>query len=174
MIPFPDKKYSVIYADPPWEHAIDTKGNFRPLHYQRMKTQEICSLDVQSLSDKDSVLYLWTTCPHLLDGLEVMKAWGFTYKSQLIWVKKSIGLGHWVRNQHEILLIGNHGNMSPPEQSKRISSVFDCRNGRHSEKPKEIRHRITEMFPTQAKIELFARPDWTDYERGWDFWGNEV
>lgn len=176
MISFPDKKYDIIYADPPWRHDSDKKGNVRPLHYPRMSQKEICMLPIHQIRQNDCILYLWTTAPHTADAIDVIDKWGFKYKSQFVWVKDKIGLGYWARNQHELLLIGTCGKVSPPEPSLRISSVFEYKRGRHSEKPLQIRNHIDTMFPDKSKIELFARPlpMLKGINDGWDYWGDEV
>jgi len=161
--------YEVIYADPPWRYSF-SKSDSRKIEnqYPTMTVKEICELKVPSA--KDSVLYLWTTAPKLIEGLQVMKAWGFTYKSQAIWDKEVIGMGYWFRGQHEILLVGTKGNFSPPPSELRKSSVFRFKRSLHSKKPDEIRNLITSWFPDKTKLEMFARtaPD------GWNVWGNEV
>ena len=170
MIPFPNKKYDIIYADPPWQLRIDKKGGLRKLHYPRMTLKEICDLDIGSICNSNVRLYLWTTAPQLYDSMKVIDAWGFTYKSNMVWDEELIGLGYWFRNQHEQLLVATKGKARPPHNSIRFSSVFKCKRGRHSKKPDEIRDRISRMFPDESKIELFARERF----EGWDAWGNEV
>jgi N6-adenosine-specific RNA methylase IME4 len=133
-----------------------------------MTQKELCAMEVPSADN--SVLYLWTTAPKLLEGLEVMSAWGFTYKSQAVWDKQKIGMGYWFRGQHEILLVGTKGKFSPPEQKHRRSSVFEFARGKHSKKPDEIRELIKEWFPDVDRVELFCRYPTV----GWDVWGNEV
>ena len=169
MIPFPDKKYQVIYADPPWNYSF-SKSNNRNIenHYPTMPLWDIKELVFPV--DNNAVLYLWATAPKLVEALEVMSAWGFEYKTHGIWDKEIIGMGYWFRGQHELLLVGVRGKFSPPEQSKRISSVYREKRGRHSKKPDNIRQLIHSWYPDKNKIELFARQK-TD---GWDVWGNEV
>lgn len=161
--------YEVIYADPPWRYSF-SKSNSRKIEnqYPTMTTKEICELKVPSADN--SVLYLWTTAPKLIEGLQVMKAWGFTYKSQAIWDKEVIGMGYWFRGQHEILLVGTKGNFSPPPSELRKSSVFRFKRNLHSKKPDEIRELIASWFPNNSKLELFAR----QAPKGWNVWGNEV
>lgn len=161
--------YEVIYADPPWRYdfipvAKDKVEN----HYSTMPTPEICALQFNIA--KNAVLYLWVTAPKLPDGLEVMKAWGFTYKTQMVWDKGSPAYGYWFRGQHEILLVGTRGKFSPPGKYERIPSVWrETRTG-HSVKPKGIRDLIKQWFPHAKRLEVFAR----DLAEGWDCWGNEV
>jgi len=169
LYPFPDKAYQVIYADPPWRYNF-SKSKSRQIEnqYQTMTLEDIKSLDVPT--DKNCVLYLWATAPKLLEALEVMRAWGFKYKTQAIWDKKIIGMGYWFRGQHEILLVGTKGNFSPPPQNGRVSSVIVEKRTRHSKKPDKVRDLISSWFPNALKIELFARQS----SEGWDVWGDEI
>ena len=161
--------YDVIYADPPWRYSF-SKSDSRKIenHYPTMTLSEICNLDVPA--NDNAVLYLWTTAPKLLEGLEVLKCWGFEYKSQAVWDKKRQGMGFWFRGQHEILLVGTKGKFSPPEPTKRKPSVFSFVRGKHSKKPDEIRDLIVEWFPSAKRLEMFCRTP----ANGWDVWGNEV
>ena len=169
MIPFPDKKYQVILADPPWRYGF-SKSSSRKVenHYDTMKLKDIMELKVPA--DSKCVLYLWATAPKLLEALKVMTAWGFQYKTNAVWDKKLMGMGYWFRGRHELLLIGTKGKISPPEPSKRVPSVLEYVRTKHSKKPVEVREMINEWFPNFKKIELFAR----ERISGWDAWGLEV
>ncbi len=163
------KKYQIIYADPPWRYDFsNTKNREIENHYATLTLNDIKALDVPC--DTNCILYLWATAPKLLEALEVMKAWGFTYKTQAIWDKGMIGMGYWWRGQHEILMVGVKGKMSPPEQSRRESSIYNEKRTRHSKKPKHYKEFISRAYPDLNKIELFAR----EKTPGWDVWGNEV
>jgi N6-adenosine-specific RNA methylase IME4 len=121
-----------------------------------------------------AVCFLWAVNPLLPEALQVLAAWGFQYKSNLVWDKTLQGLGYWVRGQHEILLIGVRGKFPTPPQGKRLSSVYRCKRGRHSEKPLFIREYLTDVYPKLNKLELFARPDLFRAQHeaaGWRFWG---
>lgn len=170
MIPFPNKKYQIIYADPPWQYNKGAVPPNRKMenHYPTMPTKEILALKVPA--SKDCVLYLWVTYPFLPEGLNVISSWGFTYKSCLVWDKEIIGCGYWFRGQHELLLVGVRGKVKPPPNSLRISSVYRERRTKHSQKPRKIRTLISTWYPDKNKIELFARQQ----TPGWDVWGNEV
>lgn len=161
------KKYQVIYADPPWRYDF-SKSDSRKIEnqYPTMSIQEICDLKIPC--EDNSVLYLWGTAPKLPEALQVMKSWGFTYKSQAMWDKETMGMGYWFRGQHEILLVGVKGKFSPPKLKK--PSVFRYKRSKHSKKPNEIRDYIAEAFKDNTKVELFARQK----ADGWDSWGNEV
>jgi N6-adenosine-specific RNA methylase IME4 len=141
-----------------------------------MSLDEIKALDVASIAAKDSVLFLWATQPALDRALDVMKAWGFTYKSGVVWEKTNaegsprLGTGYWFRNQHEQLLVGMRGGVPAPAPGVQWPSIIKAPVGRHSEKP-EIFYRLIEAyFPNLPKIELFARTR----RPGWYAWGNEV
>ena len=133
-------KYNIIYADPPWRYDHGTPGREIENHYPTMTDEEICALDVPVA--KDAILYLWATAPRLESGLDVMKAWGFKYKSQAVWDKVVMGMGFWFRGQHEILMVGVRGKVHPPKQADRVSSVIRVKRGRHSSKPDQVRAMI--------------------------------
>ena len=128
------KKYQIIYADPPWryEHPVSNSRKIEN-QYPTMELEEIKRLSVPA--EENSVLFLWATAPKLLEGLEVMKDWGFNYRSCLVWDKQVLGMGYWFRNQHELLLVGIKGKFSPPPPSQRISSILKEKRGAHSHKP---------------------------------------
>lgn len=166
-----NKKYQIIYADPPWRYDF-SKDNADKIevHYPTMELKDIKDLVYKLPIDENAVLYLWATAPKLIEALEVMKAWGFTYKTQAVWDKTWIGMGYWFRGQHEILLVGVKGKFSPPKSTERESSIYREKKGKHSEKPTYFRNLISKQFSTQNKLELFARQK----TEGWDVWGNEV
>jgi len=118
----------------------------------------------------DCVLFLWATTPMLPEALEVMKAWGFEYKSACVWYKTKMGTGYWFRDQSEHLLLGVKGKVPAPEPDKRYSSIITARQGAHSAKPFAFREMIEELFPNLPRIEMFARERF----EGWDCWGNEA
>ena len=178
--PLPDKKYDIIYADPPWQYDQKlNKGQYAgdkaSYHYQTMDTDSICRIPVKEIRDENSLLFLWVSSPHLLDGIKVGEAWGFKYITVgFVWDKQMVVTGHYTMTQCEMCLIFRNGSIPKPLGKRNIRQLLSVKRGKHSQKPTEVRERITEMFPTQAKIELFARPNIFDYDRGWDFWGNEV
>jgi N6-adenosine-specific RNA methylase IME4 len=114
----PDKRYGVILADPPWrfEPYSRVTGMDRAAdnHYPTSPLDEIKALSVKGIAATDSVLFLWATVPMLPQALDVMAAWGFAYKSSLAWAKDHVGTGYWVRNKHELLLIGTRGSVPAP------------------------------------------------------------
>jgi N6-adenosine-specific RNA methylase IME4 len=169
-----DRRYPIIYADPPWEfHVYDRdSGSTRcpEAHYPTMPTEDICAMPVEEIATPDAVLFLWTTAPKLPESLRVIEAWGFKYVTHMVWVKHAAGLGYWVRNQHELLIIGSRGNMRSPPGSARPASVIQATRREHSRKPDEAYEMIEGMFPDLPKIELFAR----NARKGWAAWGNQA
>jgi N6-adenosine-specific RNA methylase IME4 len=166
-----ETKYHIIYADPPWRYDFAaTENRAIENQYPTMKLDEIKALPVPEITTDDAVLYLWATAPKLPQALEVMNAWGFTYKTNAVWVKDKIGMGYWWRNQHELLLVGTRCSFSPPSEDLRLSSVFFEPRTAHSMKPDAIADAIAGMFLNLSKIELFSRQP----REGWAAWGNEI
>ena len=168
-IPPPSGAYNVIYADPPWEYEFSMSDRGHPKKfYGTMTLEEICEFKVPS--SEDSVLFLWTTNPKLKDALQVMSAWEFEYRTNLVWVKDRIGTGYYFRGQHELLLIGKKGDFKPPLESNRPPSVLSAKRQDHSKKPDEVYELIERMYPSHSYLELFARTK----RKGWESWGNEI
>ena len=162
-------KYPVVLADPPWKFDNESSSSRRATNqYPCMETDEIMKLS-PPVADQ-AVLYLWATSAHLPDALRVMAAWGFEYKANVVWVKDSIGTGWWVRNRHELLLIGSRGEMPTPLPAGRPDSVIEAPRGEHSEKPVAAYEMIEHAYPGCAYLELFARSK----RDGWDSWGYEA
>ena len=172
-IEVPKEEFDIIYADPPWEYdfSIDYSRSI-PAHYPTLSLGEISSyLRVKKIETaKNAVLFLWVTNPKLEEAFEVIKTWGFEYKTNFVWVKDKIGMGYWNRNQHELLLIATKGNPNPPDPEKRISSVIEAERKEHSEKPEIFYQIIEKMFPHAKRIELFAR----NKRSGWEAVGLEI
>lgn len=164
--------YGVILADPPWRFEprsrITGMDRAADNHYATMTTDEIKALLIPAA--QDCVLFLCATAPMLPHALEVMTAWGFTYRTHVVWVKDRIGTGYWVRNQHELLLIGVRGEVPAPAPGDQPVSVTFAPVTRHSSKPATFVEMIERMFPNVPRIELFAR----GRRLGWDVWGNEA
>jgi N6-adenosine-specific RNA methylase IME4 len=166
------KLYGVIYADPPWDLAPYSRetGMDRAAanHYPTMTLDAIKAIKVPAA--RDAVLFLWATAPMLPQALDVMAAWGFTYKSHCVWLKDRIGLGYWFRSKHELLLVGTRGNIPAPAPGEQMDSVIACAARRHSEKPAAFAELIDGYFPTLEGLEMFARGP----RLGWAVWGAEV
>jgi N6-adenosine-specific RNA methylase IME4/ParB-like chromosome segregation protein Spo0J len=173
--PFPsDRRYAVLYADPPWHFEVynEESGIERAAgnHYPTMSLDEICAMPILNLASPDAALFMWTTAPHLRESFDVLVAWGFEYKTNIVWVKDKIGLGYFVRNQHELLLVATRGDMPSPSPANRPPSVISAPRREHSRKPDEAYALIEAMYPALPKLELFAR----QRRPGWDVWGNET
>ena len=174
IIALPEKRYGVIYADPPWRfepYNRDT-GMDRAAdnHYPTEQLDRIKSVDIASISADDCVLFLWATAPMLPQALEVMVHWGFEYKSHFVWAKDRLGTGYWNRNKHELLLVGVRGDIPAPAPGTQWESVIVAPVGVHSEKPEEAYELIDDYFPKLPKIELYARAK----RSGWSSWGAEA
>ena len=178
----PNKKYKIIYADPPWKYSSDPKSKrgiwgLAQDHYKSMTPKELKELPIKDLADKDSICFMWATFPILPQCIEILESWGFTYKTvAFVWVKqnkagteiKKYGLGWYTRSNCEIVLIGRRGKFD--RQSAKVQQVVLSPIGVHSKKPDEVRERILELCGDLPRIELFAR----EKVKGWDAWGNEV
>lgn len=161
------RKYRTILADPPWQrNQTGVRGASR--HYALMPRNDIKRMPVADLADDKCHLYLW--CPNGLieDALEVIKAWGFSYRSMLVWVKPKLGLGVYIRNAHETCLFATRGK-APVKFHAQPSFMF-CAQQDHSHKPEE-QFAIIERLSDGPYLELFARR--RQSER-WDVWGNEI
>ena len=163
--------YPVIYADPPWLYDF-TLSETRAIenHYPTMTLDEICALPVSGVAASDAVLFLWATSPKLPEAFRVLEAWGFTYKTCMVWVKDKIGMGYYARQKHELLLIATRGNIPTPAPSDRPPSVIEATRLEHSAKPIEFYEAIERMYPTLERLELFSRSP----RHGWAVWGNQA
>jgi N6-adenosine-specific RNA methylase IME4 len=173
------KKYKVLYADPPWHwQARSPKGDDRNAsqHYNVMSLDGIKQMrpQIDAWSDKDCVLLMWATMPMLPQALEVMTAWGYRYKTcGFTWLKINSdgapfsGLGYWTRANAELCLLGTRGN--PTRKAKDVPQAVMAARGRHSAKPAEIRKRIERLLDGPY-LELFAR----ERADGWDSYGEEL
>ena len=167
------KRYQIIVADPPWKFSSNSKarpGRNAMRHYPCMPDAEIAAMPVRDWAEKDAILFLWITAPMLERALPIVSAWGFKYKSQLVWVKHKIGTGFWARNRHELVLIGTRGRFECPRPAPFNDSVIEAKARQHSRKPGALQHRIDQVWPEHSKLELFARTT----RPGWDAWGNQV
>jgi N6-adenosine-specific RNA methylase IME4 len=173
--------YSVIYADPPWSYRDKRDGNDRNAgsasnQYSTMSPQDIKELPIGELASDNCMLFMWATFPNLQEALNVIKAWGFVYKTQAFtWIKTNrksgtpfFGIGYYTKSNCEVCLLGVKGK--PIKISDSVSSVVISPLRRHSQKPDEVRDRIVQLCGDVPRIELFARVK-TD---GWEVWGDEV
>jgi N6-adenosine-specific RNA methylase IME4 len=163
---------SVLLADPPWryEHCEDEDGRSIEKQYPTLTLDKICAWDIDAICTRDAVLFLWVTSPKLAEGMHVLDAWGFTYRTCMVWVKDRIGMGYYARQRHELLLIGTKGSVAVPAAGDRPDSVIEAPRGKHSAKPTIAYEIIERMYPRLAKGELFARSK----REEWLSWGYEA
>jgi N6-adenosine-specific RNA methylase IME4 len=167
------RRYPIIYADPPWRYEnppMGDTGRSIENHYPTMTLDEIAALPVTYLATDDALLYLWATAPKLAECMTIIEAWGFEYRTCLVWDKELIGMGYYARNQHELLLVCRRGEFPTPESGTQPSSVYRERRGDHSAKPTFYYEMIEYCYPGVPKIELFARTT----REGWAAWGNQA
>lgn len=168
-------KFVVLYADPPWRYENPPMGGSNRSienQYPTMDLAEICALPIGEIAHDNAVLFLWATNPKLRECMDVLDAWEFVYRTEMVWVKEDIGMGYHVREQHEGLLIAKRGELPPPRPEDRPSSVATAPRLEHSAKPPLFYDLIDRMYPDVRKIELFGRgavgrPLWTT-------WGNQA
>jgi len=169
-----DKKFRVLYADPAWSY--NDKQDTSQLggaakHYDTMSIYQLQQLPVNSISEKDAVLFLWVTSPLLEDAFKVINAWGFKYKTSFIWDKIKHNMGHYNSVRHEILLVCTKGSCTP-DNVKLYDSVQSIeRNNTHSEKPIEFLNIIDDLYTYGNKLEMFCREI---KKEKWFGWGNEI
>ncbi|MDD2944159.1 MAG: MT-A70 family methyltransferase [bacterium] len=144
--------FSVVYADPPWNYMGEMA-----VGYPCMSVQEICDMPISEICADDAVVIMWCSSSLLPDALQVMNAWGFTFKTSAVWDKNVTGQGAYFRQAHEVLMIGIKGNVPEVPYSARPSSVLKYPRLEHSRKPLELYQLIDDMYPELNKIELFCR-----------------
>ena len=187
MIPFPEKKYNIIYADPPWKYVMGGDKN-QSKYYDCMGTNDIGKLPVQNISDENCILFMWVTFPILDVSFKVIKDWGFKYSTcAFVWVKtpKNFqkdqisflpednfasfwGLGYWTRSNAEICLLAKKGSIE--RKSRSVHQLIYDPIREHSRKPDCTRDKIIQLVGDLPRIELFARQK----HDGWDAWGNQI
>ena len=175
---FPNKKYNIIYDDPPWSYKDKALAGNRGANckYPTQSKDWIDNLPVASLADTNCALFLWVTMPKLNEVWELISKWGFTYKTvAFTWVKRNKlspswfwGMGNWTRANAELCLLATKGK--PKRIAANVHSIIATPIEKHSKKPDEVRNRIVQLLGDIPRIELFAREE----TKGWDCWGNEV
>jgi N6-adenosine-specific RNA methylase IME4 len=185
----PNKKYDVIYADPPWDYngklqfdkssaSVDKIDVSRKIFissasfkYPTLKLNELKKLALGEIAKEDCLLFMWTSNPHLAQAIELGEAWGFEYRTiAFIWDKMNHNPGQYTLSNCEICLVFKRGKIPQPRGARNVQQLVRAPRGKHSEKPIEVLQNITKMFPTQNKIELFARKT----ADNWDCWGLDV
>lgn len=167
----PDGKYQVIYADPPWKYGNSMPEYFteQANHYPLMTIREICDMPIKSIADNNAVLFLWVTSPILEESFEVIKSWGFSYKTSFVWDKIKHNMGHYSSVRHEILLLCIRGSY-PIQNKKLYDSVLSLERTEHSKKPDFYYSMIEDIYGNSNKIELFSR----NKREGWNVFGNQI
>ena len=185
----PEKKYQVIYADPPWDYGgklqfdksskgVDELNTNKKIFissacfkYPTLKTSELKKLPLKNIAKDNCLLFMWTTNPHLEQALDLGKAWGFEYRTvAFVWDKMNHNPGQYTLSNCELCLLFKKGKIPSPRGARNVQQLVRVPRGKHSEKPIEVLQGITKMFPTQDKIELFAR----NTNEGWSCWGLDV
>lgn len=162
-------KFSTVYADPPWRYANVASRAAAENHYQTMSIEEICREPIVDLTTGSAHLHLWTTNAFLREAFDVIQAWGFQYKSCLIWIKPQLGMGNYWRVSHEFLLLGIRGSLRFHDNSCR-SWVLERRSV-HSRKPYCVRKLIEKVSPGPY-LELYGRAEIPRSQ--WTVYGNQV
>lgn len=185
----PEKKYQVIYADPPWDYGgkmqydktciksenvgfeknvFISSASFK---YPTVKLNDLKKLNVSSIADDNCILFMWTTGPQFANSIELGESWGFEYKTvAFVWDKQVHNPGRYTLSQTEFVLAFKKGKFPTPRGARNVRQLVSAHRGQHSEKPEIVIDGITKMFPEQSKIELFARKNYY----GWDNWGLEI
>lgn len=185
----PNKKYQIIYADPPWDYGGKMqydKSSIKTVNvgfeknifissatfkYPTVKLNDLKKLNVNSIADDNCLLFMWTTGPQFANSIELGTAWGFEYKTvAFVWDKQIHNPGRYTLSQTEFCIVFKKGCIPSPRGARNIRQLVSVPRGEHSVKPSEVIDGITKMFPEQQKIELFARNNYF----GWDNWGLEI
>jgi N6-adenosine-specific RNA methylase IME4 len=187
--PMPQKRYDIIYCDPPWDYGgkmqfdksstLTENPHFaRPVFissaefkYPTLKLEQLAQVRVQDICKQDCLLFMWTSSPHLAQAINLGEAWGFQYRTvAFVWDKMCHNPGKYTLSNCELCLVFKHGRIPLPRGARNVQQLVRAPRTRHSEKPDEVRNAIVRMWPTQDRIELFAR----DMPEGWDVWGLEA
>ena len=195
---FPDEQFDIIYADPPWHYngklQFDTssKGveqidfsksifiSSAAFKYPTLKTSELKRIPVHKLAKDDCLLFMWATNPHLAQAIELGKAWGFEYKTvAFVWDKMNHNPGQYTLSNCELCLVFKRGRIPKPRGARNIQQLVRSPRRKHSMKPDAVMQAIEKMFPTQNRIELFARRKTKGLfdsrkTNGWTEWGLDV
>ncbi len=185
----PNKKYDIIYADPPWHYngklqfdkssksadKIDLSRKIfvstATFKYPTLRISELMQIPIHQIAKDDCLLFMWTSNPHLAQAIELGKAWGFEYKTvAFVWDKMNHNPGQYTLSNCELCLVFKRGRIPKPRGARNVKQLIRIPRKEHSEKPIEVIQGIEKMFPTQERIELFARRR-TD---GWSVWGLDV
>ena len=177
VMKLPDDLFNIILADPAWSYNDKALAGNRGAccKYDVMNIEDIKNLEVGKIAADDCVLFLWCTYPKLNEVFDVIKSWGFEYKTvAFTWVKKYrngdnfMGMGRWTRANAEVCLLATKGK--PKRISASVRQIIESVPERHSKKPNIVRDKIVELCGDLPRIELFAR----ERAEGWSAWGLEI
>ena len=185
----PNKKFDLIYADPPWDYngklqfdksstdveRLDLSRKIfissAAFKYPTLKTDELKKLSVQEIANDDCLLFMWTSNPHLAQAVELGEAWGFKYKTvAFVWDKMNHNPGQYTLSNCELCLVFKRGRIPKPRGARNVKQLVRSPRKEHSEKPTEVIQAIEKMFPHHERIELFARRK----AEGWSAWGLDI
>ncbi len=176
----PEGKFSTFVADPPWQYGNTSTRGAAENHYDTMSIEQLCALDVvREHSADEAHLYLWTTAGHLPEAFKVMEAWGFEYKTYLVWIKPQMGMGNYFRVSTELVLFGIRGGMRT--QVRNVRNHFESPRAKHSAKPPMFHDLVANASPGPY-MELFSRCSadqmltgcqCSKCRLGWTVWGNQ-
>jgi len=186
---FPDKRFDIIYADPPWNYngklqydkSSKSKENLdfkRPIFissasfkYPTLTLDDLKRMPLKEVAKDDCLLFMWTSNPHLAQAIELGRAWEFEYRTvAFVWDKMSHNPGKYTLSNCELCLVFKRGRIPQPRGARNVPQLVRSPRKEHSEKPIEVTQAIEKMFPTQERIELFARRQ----IRGWAAWGLDL
>jgi N6-adenosine-specific RNA methylase IME4 len=166
--PLPEGPFDLIYIDAPWQMGHPDSPHAPEAHYETLSTPEIIARVPPAA--ENAFMAMWAVNSMLPEAFDVIDAWGFAYKSDIIWDKLAIKLGRWARNRHETLLLATRGNFPAPDPEDLPPSVIQAPCGRHSQKPEAFYEILERMYPHASKLEMYAR----NIRLGWTSWGNEA
>ena len=174
----PPQSFEVLYCDPPWDYDGRTFLNGQAHetgsasdHYPTMKPDELMEMNVQHITSKNAIMYMWTTGPQLDISINVLKAWGFRYKTiAFVWNKAITNPGAYTMSSCEICIVGTKGSIPKPRGTRNELQYLCQQRTKHSSKPKRFIERITRMHPEQNRIELFSRRA----HKEWYCWGHDA
>ena len=185
----PEEKFDIIYADPPWDYGgklqfdrssaskekLDLSKNLfistSGFKYPTMRISEMMKIPISKIAKNDCLLFMWTSNPHLAQAIELGKTWGFEYRTvAFVWDKMNHNPGKYTLSNCELCLLFKRGRIPTPRGARNVQQLVRVPRRKHSEKPIEVMHGIEKMFPSQKRIELFARKQFS----GWATWGLDL
>jgi N6-adenosine-specific RNA methylase IME4 len=165
--PLPTGKYDLVVAEPPFRTSEQSDSR-----HPTMTVEELSAFPIQSVCETDCVLFVWVPAPQLASGLELIRRWGFTYRTGAVWDQGKDGTGTYFRSRHKHLLLATRGDPQTPDAANRPPSVITApRTSSHREKPDAAYGLIERMYPHAKRLELFVcgRP-----RKNWSSWGNGI